>query len=381
MKSFYLFGMACVMLFALSIVGCFTTTNEKRGGVSIERYDLSPDGKLILLEFTNPNKPRTQSLQTALYDWQSDKLRILDYPAREEKEGWMRFTSFTPDGKGLLTLSFIDSKKTDDWFESHLYRIDLEQDTITHLAQLPILAIPRKTEKAMQLHYAWRYPALQPGTNKILFVAEAPLSIGDHLVEYDLDSQKSRVILDPKTNGFKWILTARFIGKDEIMFDGLVPFNDELKQKIKSYGVRRYDFAFYHLKFGNSPELVFPRSKEDTSSNRKIKAKDVTSDGKTISLVGLSETQPYAPQGWYNHEVYTLTNNVLTQRTNVKQHILRSRMSRNGSYVVFQGRSDRNGPRDQGHQFYMLDLKRDWVSYIPLMARLKQHIDATVKIH
>lgn len=339
--------------------------------VNIQRYDISPDGTLMLFEFVHPKR----GVQTALYDWRKEKLTVLQATVPEAGNGPFVHARFTPDGKSLLALSVLKlSADPFGAYDAHLVKIGIADQSVTHLARLPLIERLRSDPSKGRASYEyWTHPTLQPGTSKVLFVIRFYAHY--FLREFDLATGQVRTILDKKDGFSSLIAEPYFVGPDEVIFMGINPFNAELKKQAESIGLNRSELASYQFKFGEPMKLIFPRNK--TESERLITARSASLDGKTMMITGLSQVEPYNERRQYNIELFTVNNGQLKQHTHMRSHMGGARMAANGSTAIFAARFDREGPRDVGHEFYAIDLGTDQVTHLRVLELLRQHVEQT----
>lgn len=342
----------------------------KENAVNIQRYDISPDGSLLLVEFVHPKR----GVQTALYDWRKEKLTVLQATVPEAGNGPLVHARFTPDGKSLLALSVLKlGPGAYDAYDAHLVKVDIASQSLTHLARLPLIEHQRPDpSKGVATYQYWWYPTLQPGTNKVLFVLNYRNDYS--LREFDLAAGQFRTILDEK-DGFSVLIgEPHFIGPNEVVFLGIDPKSAELKAQTDAIGLRS-ELASYRLKFGEAPKLLFPRNHSEGESLLKVRSASL--GGKTMVLTGLSRVEPYNERRQFNIEIFTLTDGRLKQHTHMRSHMGGAVMSGDGRIAIFEARFDREGPRDVGHEFYAIDLGSDQVTHLPVLELLRRHIEQT----
>lgn len=342
---------------------------SKENAVNIQRYDISPDGSLLLVEFVHPKR----GVQTALYDWRKEKLTVLQATVPEAGNGPLVHARFTPDGKSLLALSVLKlGPDRYDAYDAHLVKVDITSQSVTHLARLPLIEHLRPDPSKGEASYEyWWYPTLQPGTNKVLFVINHYTRY--FLREFDLTTGQFRTILDEK-DGFSVLIgEPHFIGPDEIVFLGIDPKSAELRAQAEAIGLDRSDLASYRLKFGEPLKRIMPTTTAQVEGRFDIRS--ASTDGKRFLLIGLSQVEPYNERRQFNIEIFILTDGRLKQHTHMRSHMGGAVMSGDGRIAIFKARFDREGPRDVGHEFYAIDLGTDQVTPLPVLELLRRHIE------
>lgn len=363
-------GLAIIAILGI-MMSSVSFGKPKENAVNIQRYDISPDGTLMLVEFVHPKR----GLQTALYDWRKEKLTVLQATVPEAGNGPLVHARFTPDGKSLLALSVLKlGPGAYDAYDAHLVKVDIASQSVTHLARLPLIEHQRPDpSKGVATYQYWWYPTLQPGTNKVLFVLNYRNDYS--LREFDLATGQFRTILDEKDGFSVSIGEPHFIGPDEVVFLGIDPKSTELRTQADSIGLNRYGLASYRLKFGEPLKRIMPTTTAQVESRFDIRS--ASTDGKRFLLIGLSQVEPYNERRQFNIEIFTLTDGRLKQHTHMRSHMGGAVMSGDGRIAIFKARFDREGPRDVGHEFYAIDLGTDQVTPLPVLELLRRHVEQT----
>lgn len=339
--------------------------------MNIQRYDISPDGSRILIEFVHPKR----GVQTALYDWRKGELTVLQATVPEAGNGPLVHARFTPDGKSLLALSVLKlGPGAYDAYDAHLVKVDIASQSVTHLVRLPLIEYQRPDpNKGVASYEYWTHPTLQPGTNKVLFVIRYYTSY--FLREFDLTTGQFRTILDEK-DGFSVLIgEPHFIGPNEVVFLAMDPKSTELRTQADSIGLNRSGLASYRFKFGEPLKRIMPTTTAQVEGRFDIRS--ASTDGKRLLLIGLSQVEPYNERRQFNIEIFTLTDGQLKQHTRMRSHIGGAVMSSDGRIAIFEARLDREGPRYVGHDFYAIDLGTDQVTHLPVLELLRRHIEQT----
>jgi Tol biopolymer transport system component len=312
--------------------------------VKIERFSISPDGKIVAFEYLHPKLGRS----LGLWEWQTGKLTPIFTPSNAS----LRDGDFTPDGKHLLSIAYYADTH-------HLVSIDLATLQATELAKID---------------RTWSSPILQPGTDKVIFVVNE----GRHyLISLDIKTGEVTTILK-KYSGFKALIgTPYFIGKDEIVFDAMAPLEPDLHQQIASLGIAEFENIVCRMRFGAKPELMLT---DQVNHKTKLKNAGISSisasrDGRILAFVGLSLIQPRNEEGAYNLEIFTVRDGVVNQVTNLRSYLALANMSLDGSAIVFSSVPNRHtssNPRFGNFYPYVLDLHTGKITQTNLVELLQQ---------
>lgn len=206
------------------------------------------------------------------------------------------------------------------------------------------------------------FPVFQPGTGKILYVAEkSPTE--DYLVLFDPTDGTETTILAPE-NGFTTIFRPSFVGRDEIIFEAHFPKNRIVKESVDD--VVAYVQVAYKLKFGGLPEILMPdiQNKQNRPYDT-MNSISATPDGRMAVYIGTSLSNPYTGSS-YNLEIMKIENGKRTQMTDLRNYSSFANVSYDGTAVAFGSDPSRSKCVD----LYVLDMKTGKVTQTGLLSRL-----------
>lgn len=333
------------------LAGCTSSRLEAQleDRVAIQLDDISPDGSTIAFRYRH----KTFGNRIGLFEWRTGNLTTVPSPP-----GTSFYDSrFTADGKKLLTRAFVQG--TND-----LFLVNLATLQATLLVQISMDLLPGGLESI---------PVLEPQGDKVLFSTGLPER---RLIRLDVKTGETTVLLGEY---FKWaIFTPYVVGQNEIILSGMNPVDSEVIKRLESLGLHSVDAPVYRLRFGGRPELVFPTERR---ANPLIGNVSASGNGKTIAFIGLSMNAPYNERKQYNLEIFSVTDGIVRQHTNLKMHMSHAKVSRDASAVVFAALSERAPRMWRGTQYefdaehFVVELRNNKVTQTKLRATLQKRIN------
>lgn len=319
-------------------------------GMTIKDLAISPDGRMVAFQYEDEESKR-QGL--GLLDWKAGKITPIPSPPGKDVSN----ASFADDGKRILAM-------TSDRGSGQIVSIDL--------ATL-------KMSQLMQARRGWQAPAFQPGTDNILIVAGG-LGTYYHLRLVNPKDGTETTILDEKHGFIAGIFHPYFVAQDEIVFQAITPVDPQQLQEVLALVPKDTETIAYRLHFGGRPQIILADMTENKADpvNRGIGFVSATADGKRLAFIAKSRIEPSTERGAYNLEVFTLTDGVLKQVTDLRSFMSYARMSRDGSTVVLSSLPNsnlRSNPRFAGLAPSVLDLRTGKVTPTNLNELLQKRPD------
>jgi len=210
------------------------------GDLKIENFSLSPDGSVVAFQFIGwKNGPHANTREgIGLYDWRTGRLERIKNPPRK----LLQSPSFSPDGK-QITVVVIDSEHTGR-ITSNIAVLELATGVITEVTP-PNYGLGRHS------------PVFQPGTDNIVYTVESSTTRAG-LMSVDVSRRSEKMLVDPMI-GFRYIYRPMFATIDSMYFQGVGPYGELLKSRIKELGLEQGGSTVtYRLRLGDTPEVAFP---------------------------------------------------------------------------------------------------------------------------
>jgi hypothetical protein len=298
---------------------------------------MSPDGRVIAFNARDG---------ICLFDWRSREFRVVLNPP----DSYFQTPMFSPDGGSLVVA------------------VKANRIAIIDVATLQVGQVFDASEK-----YEWIAgpPVFQPGTGRILYVAEGP-GVWQHFRLLDPTNGTARTLMDAR-KGFFAILKPSFVADDEVIFAGMGPQDSDLKREVDSYLLHPIsDSLTYRFRPDDRSETTKPeiyehslRTAPQTSGVSNLAA---SRGGETIVYIDLSVTDPNL-KGKFNYEIFKLENGTITQMTNLRSHMARLAIAYDGSTAVFGS----DPTRSHAWDLFILDLRTGALHQTDLLARMLAH--------
>lgn len=302
---------------------------ENKDGVTLSFFTISPDGETVAFNYRGP-----RSAGVGLLKWRTGQLTRANNAGGNP--GW------SYDGRKLIGVRRYSGK------EATITVLDLETGQVTDMM-----------EKRVGRPKSIIFPVFQPGTGKILYVAEkSPTE--NYLVLFDPADGSETTILALE-DGFATIFRPWFVGRDEIIFEAIFPRNDIVKKRVSD--TVDYVQVAYRLKFGELSEVFRPDIQDKFNLMNSISA---SKDGRMAVYIGVSLSTPYTGS-LYNLEIIKIENGLRTQLTDLRNYSAFASVAYDGSAVAFGS----NPARTKCVDLYVLDTKTGKVVQTGLLSRLE----------
>lgn len=294
---------------AISVTAGGSSAMDKQ--FQLERYGLSPDGKLVAFEY---RKVDGKSYGIGLFDRQTGKINRISPPNGFNSIGRPQFS---PDGKMLAAIA-----------GGQVAVIDLST-----LQARPVTSGPTLKVQAI----------FQPHANKI-FVEHYIIKPDVQLSLLDLDTGKETPVL-ASVHGFS-LGTAglTFIGPDRLMFTAVsgTAVDPAMKAAEVEFAGGETRFVPYRLRIGERPELA-TSLKPTFDRSIRLGGLGVTSfsasrDGARIVFVSFSGGEMPTPQGkgrQFKYDLFKLESAEPIQVTHLGSHLAYPTISYDGKTAAF----------------------------------------------
>ena len=315
----------------LTLAGCGSSNGG--GGYEGERYTieglaLSPDGKLVAVQFTDREMHKAGF---GLYDWKNRNFTPFAPPP-----GGRAYIdpSFSPDGKTLVAVS-----------DNQLYLIDLA----THQAD-------KLTDNSQGFKEA---PVFAPDGSGVLYVGSSPARL-----EFVKFPERTEIEVLEAKDSFSTISPPAFGAPDRVIFQAANPRNPELARQLEQFPDPRpqTDIHTYGLKFGATPELILKNLWIDGKGKNKWFSGQhdlrASKDGLKIILIDSVNNAP---------ELFLIENNGLRQLTHLHAALHLPAISFDGSTVAYAA-DPSHGAR---YNLHILDVASGKESSVGLLSSLK----------
>ena len=319
-----------VLLLALLCTACSSTGGGGEGPrYSIEGLDLSPDGHLVAVQFTDHELKRSGF---GLYDWRKSDFTPL--PAPPGGRAYID-PSFSADGKSLVAVS-----------DNQLYLIDLASRRVERL-----------TEGGTGFKQT---PVFAPDGSGILYVGSNPA----RLEFLKLPERTELEVLEAK-DGFGTISKPAFGANDRVIFLATDPRNPAIYDQVMAFPDARAasDSHSYGLKFGSTPEMILKNlwSEGKAKSRWYSGPQDLRASRDALKILYIDQVEK-AP------ELFLIENGAIRQLTHLHGVMRLPAISFDGSTAAFAGDNSRNS---LSYNLHIVDLATGKESSAGLLSRLK----------